>query len=140
MPELHGLMPPLGAMLDEGHRIALLTDGRLSGASGKVLSALHLWPEAAKGGPLARIRDGDIIHIDARKGVLDIEPVGEPFEARTPAPPDGHAAYGVGRELFALFRRNVSQAEAGASPLFDDAPSASPAVVSATLRNREVTA
>ena len=68
MPELHKLMPPLGVLQDRGHRVALVTDGRLSGASGKVPAAIHVTPEAAEGGAIAKIRDGDTIRIDCRDG------------------------------------------------------------------------
>ena len=114
MPELHGMSPVLGILQDRGHRVALVTDGRMSGASGKVPAAIHVTPEAAAGGPLARVRDGDVIHLDPAAGVLEIEAdlTGRPL-ARAPA-----AGEGYGRELFDLFRRSVGGSDAGASVLF----------------------
>ena len=73
MPELHKLMPPLGVLQDRGHRVALVTDGRMSGASGKVPSAIHVTPEAAAGGAIAKVRDGDVIRLDARAGRLEVK-------------------------------------------------------------------
>jgi phosphogluconate dehydratase len=115
MPELHKLIPALGVLLDRGHRVALVTDGRMSGASGKVLAALHCTPEAAAGGPLARLRDGDVVRVDADAGVLEVE--GVDLDAREPAPPPAPeiAGYGTGRELFSGFRQLVGAADEGAS-------------------------
>jgi phosphogluconate dehydratase len=114
MPELHKLTPTLGVLQDRGQRVALITDGRMSGASGKVPAAIHVSPEALPDGPLARVRDGDLIRLDARNGVL--EAVGVDLSARPPAnsppPPSG-----TGRELFALMRMHVNEAEAGASAM-----------------------
>ncbi|MCZ8185696.1 MAG: phosphogluconate dehydratase [Beijerinckiaceae bacterium] len=116
MPELHGLMPILGILQERGQRVALLTDGRLSGASGKILSAIHVTPEAEAGGPIARIVDGDIITIDARRGRLDVHLDEATLGARQPAiGASSLAGSGMGRELFALFRQHVGPAEAGAS-------------------------
>ncbi|MGH3244465.1 MAG: dihydroxy-acid dehydratase, partial [Spirillospora sp.] len=115
MPELHRLTPPLSVLQDRGHRVALVTDGRMSGASGAVPAAIHVSPEAAAGGPLGRVRDGDIVRLDADAGVLEVlVPDGE-FEAREPAagPPPGDA-WGTGRELFRAFRHAVGPAEQGA--------------------------
>ena len=84
MPELHKLMPPLGVLQDRGHRVALVTDGRMSGASGKVPSAIHVTPEAAAGGAIAKIRDGDVIRLDARAGRLEVKVAPEDWAARTP--------------------------------------------------------
>ena len=115
MPELHKLIPPLGALQDLGFRLALVTDGRMSGASGKILSAIHVTPEAAEGGALAKLRDGDVIRIDCAAGVLQVL-VSEAELARrssAPAPETGH--WGTGRELFAPFRQAVSPADRGAS-------------------------
>src|SRR5207302_3400056 len=98
MPELHKLTPPLGVLQDRGHRVALVTDGRMSGASGKVPAAIHVTPEALPDGPLARVRDGDVIRLDGRAGQLDA--VGVDLASRPPAnspPPPA----GTGRELFA---------------------------------------
>src|ERR1700751_985778 len=116
MPELHKLMPPLGVLQDRGHRVALVTDGRLSGASGKVPSAIHVTPGAAAGGAMAKIRDGDIIRLDATNGRLEVKPAGEDWGARTPVEADLSAAHvGVGRELFRAFRASVSAADEGAA-------------------------
>ena len=116
MPELHKLTPALGVLQNRGYRVALVTDGRMSGASGKVPAAIHCSPEALGVGPLSRVRDGDIIRLDAEAGVLEalVDPV--EWAARVPAtaPPE---ADGMGRELFGLFRANANEAERGASPL-----------------------
>jgi phosphogluconate dehydratase len=117
MPELHKLIPALGALQDRGHRVALVTDGRMSGASGKIPAAIHLTPEAAAGGPLARIRSGDVIRVDAPAGLLEVlvsdEELGaRPLQGREPG--DATPA-GTGRELFASFRQLVGTAEHGAS-------------------------
>jgi phosphogluconate dehydratase len=112
MPELHSLTPTLSVLLDRGLKVALVTDGRMSGASGKVPAAIHVSPEAADGGPLARLRDGDLVRVDAVAGRIDVLEPG--FEAREPVRPDlsGNAA-GLGREMFELFRRNAGQAATG---------------------------
>src|SRR5437588_5249731 len=114
MPELHKLVPTLGVLQDRGHKVALITDGRMSGASGKVPAAIHVSPEALPDGPLARVRDGDMIRLDARSGTL--EAVGVDLASRPPAnsPPP---PVGTGRELFALMRMHASDAEAGASAM-----------------------
>ena len=113
MPELHGLTPALSVTMQRGHRVALVTDGRMSGASGKVPSCIHVSPEAAAGGPLARIQDGDIIRVDAVKGTLEVLTNGA--LDRAPATPDlSHNGNGVGRELFEVFRQNVGSADTGA--------------------------
>ena len=114
MPELHALTPVLAVLQDRGLKVALVTDGRMSGASGKVPSAIHLSPEAAAGGPLARVCDGDLIRLDATKGRL--ENLATDFETRPPATADltGNGT-GVGRELFDVFRRNVGLASTGAA-------------------------
>ncbi|WBX84539.1 phosphogluconate dehydratase [Sphingosinicella microcystinivorans] len=116
MPELHKLTPPLGVLQDRGFRVALVTDGRMSGASGKVPAAIHVSPEAEDGGPLARLRDGDIVRLCAARGGLEALVDSAEWDARpaaTPPPP----AFGTGRELFALFRAAADGAEQGASPL-----------------------
>lgn len=116
MPELHKLTPSLGVLQDKGFKVALLTDGRMSGASGKVPAAIHLSPEALGGGPLAKLVDGDVVRICARNGqVTALVPPAE-WEARTPAvaPPP---ALGVGRELFAMFRLHADEAEKGGSAM-----------------------
>lgn len=116
MPELHGLSPILGSLQDAGHKVALVTDGRMSGASGKVPAAIHVAPEAARGGPLARVHDGDMIHLDAKAGTLSIDVSTEDLEARPSAPfrPNASAA-GLGQDLFSGFRENASRADTGAS-------------------------
>jgi phosphogluconate dehydratase len=114
MPELHKLTPTLGVLQDRGHKVALITDGRMSGASGKVPAAIHVSPEALPDGPLARVRDGDMIRLDGRNGTL--EAVGVDLAARpaanSPPPPAG-----TGRELFALMRMHSDHAESGASAM-----------------------
>ena len=114
MPELHSLTPTLAVLQDRGLRVALLTDGRMSGASGKVPAAIHVSPEAAAGGPLARVRDGDLIRLDAVAGTID--DLAPDFESRAPVEADLSAnGAGMGRELFAAFRRNVGPATHGAA-------------------------
>jgi phosphogluconate dehydratase len=116
MPELHKLMPPLGVAQDRGFRVALVTDGRLSGASGKVPAAIHVTPEAAVGGPIAKIRDGDILRVDAPAGRLDVLVEPAEWAARPLENYDLSASRsGVGRELFAAFRASVGKADQGAS-------------------------
>jgi len=113
MPELHSLTPTLAVLQDRGLKVALVTDGRMSGASGKVPSAIHVSPEAANGGPLARVRDGDVIRVDALTGQIDC--LAEDFDQREPVTADlSGNGHGVGRELFAAFRANVGLAETGA--------------------------
>jgi len=114
MPELHKLTPPLGVLQNRGFRVALVTDGRMSGASGKVPCAIHVSPEALGGGAIGLIRDGDIVRVDAVAGTLDALVDGAEWLARTPAPAPA-AADGFGRELFGLFRGAADQAEKGAS-------------------------
>ena len=116
MPELHKLTPPLSVLLDRGHQVALVTDGRMSGASGSVPAAIHLSPEAADGGPLSRLRDGDVIRFDADSGTLEVLVEATEFEARPPsgAPLSDADWIGTGRELFTAFRRSVGPAELGA--------------------------
>lgn len=116
MPELHKLTPALGVLQDRGHAVALVTDGRMSGASGKVPAAIHLVPEAMAGGPIARLRDGDLIRLCARDGALDVAVDAAEFAARADAVVD-RSADGTGRELFALFRAASDNAEAGASAM-----------------------
>ena len=120
MPELHKLTPLLGVLQDRGHAVALVTDGRMSGASGKVPAAIHVTPEAAAGGAIGRLRDGDPLTVDAQAGVLSCDVDAATLAARTPAtpPPDNEA--GVGRELFRVFRQVVSTPEAGASVIFGE--------------------
>jgi phosphogluconate dehydratase len=119
MPELHKLMPPLGVLQDRGHRVALVTDGRLSGASGKVPAAIHVTPEAVDGGPIALVRDGDIVRVDAVAGTLEVLVDADEWASREVATADlSGNEWGIGRELFASFRRIVGPAEAGATVLF----------------------
>ena len=115
MPELHKLMPALGVLQDRGFKVALLTDGRLSGASGKVTSAIHLTPEALDG-PLALVRDGDLITVDPEEGKLELHVEAAELDLRQRAAPDLAPFHqGVGRELFATFRKAASSAEEGAA-------------------------
>jgi phosphogluconate dehydratase len=118
MPELHKLTPPLAVLQGKGFRVALVTDGRMSGASGKIPAAIHLSPEAAAGGPLAKVRDGDLIRLDAVAGTLAVLLPEDEWALRENAvqsesqrAADGH---GLGRELFAGMRRNALTAEEGA--------------------------
>jgi phosphogluconate dehydratase len=119
MPELHKLIPALGALQDRGHHVALVTDGRMSGASGKIPAAIHLTPEAADGGLIAKIQDGDIIRVDATSGALSarIEPADIELRPVKGSAPDDAAWTGTGRELFASFRRHVGATERGASTI-----------------------
>ncbi len=116
MPELHKLTPPLGVLQNRGFRVALVTDGRMSGASGKVPCAIHVSPEALGGGAIGLIRDGDLLRVDAVAGTLDALVDGAEWLARTPAPAPA-AADGFGRELFGLFRGAADEAEKGASAI-----------------------
>ena len=122
MPELHRLTPTLAAMQDRGQRVALLTDGRMSGASGKVLAAIHVVPEAADAGAIGRLRDGDLVRIDAEAGIVEAVVDGATWAARVPEYVAGEHHHGMGRELFALMRAGVGSAEQGASPLVPSAP------------------
>jgi phosphogluconate dehydratase len=115
MPELHKLTPALGVLQDRGQRVAVVTDGRMSGASGKVPAAIHLTPEAAVGGPLARVRDGDLVTLDADAGLLELHVAPYDLEARSAAVPDDSRVVGTGRELFSSFRAAVGPADEGAS-------------------------
>jgi len=119
MPELHKLTTPLAVLMDQGHKVALVTDGRLSGASGKVPAAIHVTPEALQGGNLAKLRDGDIIEIDIHRGVLRVELSADELAEREAATFDvARYRQGMGRELFAALRGNMTSAEQGASALF----------------------
>ena len=117
MPELHSLTPALCLLQDRGRKVALITDGRMSGASGKVPAAIHLTPEAADGGPIARIRDGDIIRLDATAGTLEVKAEGfAGREVERFVQPQS----GLGRELFAPFRQLAAPAELGAGLFFQE--------------------
>jgi phosphogluconate dehydratase len=118
MPELHKLTPPLAVLQNQGFKVALVTDGRMSGASGKVPAAIHVSPEALAGGPLARVRTGDVIRLDAVNGQLEVlvddaEWAARPLATLDPAQAEDNA-HGLGRELFGGMRRNVTSAEEGA--------------------------
>jgi len=114
MPELHSLAPLLGLLQNQGRRVALVTDGRLSGASGKFPAAIHMTPEASRGGPLARVREGDIIRLDGEAGTLELLVDAAEFAAREPAPNTAPAGHDLGRNLFAMSRRLVGPADQGA--------------------------
>jgi phosphogluconate dehydratase len=116
MPELHALTPALSNLQDAGHRVAMVTDGRMSGASGKVPAAIHVSPEILAGGPLGLVRDGDIIRVDATTGTLDALVPAEVWAARRMAVADLSSSHiGMGRELFAVFRNAIGEAEQGAA-------------------------
>jgi phosphogluconate dehydratase len=120
MPELHKLTPPLGVLQNRGFRVALVTDGRMSGASGKVPCAIHLSPEALGGGPIGKVRDGDLIRVCAEEGVLQalVDPAEWDAREQCVAPPP---AQGTGRELFAMLRTHCDEAELGASAMLAEA-------------------
>jgi phosphogluconate dehydratase len=119
MPELHRLTPPLGVLQDRGFKVALVTDGRMSGASGKIPAAIHLTPEAVDGGAIARIKDGDMLRLDAIAGTLEVLVDAAEFDARPLATANlDDNEFGMGRELFASFRRISGPADQGASVLF----------------------
>jgi phosphogluconate dehydratase len=121
MPELHKLITPLGVLQDRGHRVALVTDGRMSGASGKIPAAIHVTPEAAvDASPIARVRDGDLVRLDADAGTIEVLVDHAELACRPAAAPPDRAFAGTGRELFESFRHAVGPADAGAS-IFGDA-------------------
>lgn len=117
MPELHKLTPALGVLQDRGYRVAIVTDGRMSGASGKVPAAIHLTPEAALGGPIGKVRDGDLITVDAASGVVELHVDEAELDARTGTGRalDDDEWVGTGRDLFSAFRASVGRADQGAS-------------------------
>ena len=118
MPELHRLMPSLRVLQARGHRVALVTDGRLSGASGSVPAAIHVTPECLLGGPLAKVRDDDFVRVDARTGSLEVLVDAADFAARVEEVPDLNGnQMGMGRELFHGFRQAAGAAEEGAMVL-----------------------
>lgn len=119
MPELHKLTPPLGVLQDKGYKVALVTDGRMSGASGKVPAAIHVTPEAVDGGNIARIKTGDLLLVDGDTGKLEVLVDAAEFAARVPATADLSANfYGMGREMFGALRQQMTGAEQGACSLF----------------------
>ncbi|GGA73822.1 phosphogluconate dehydratase [Nitratireductor aestuarii] len=121
MPELHKLTPALGVLQDRGYHVALVTDGRMSGASGKVPAAIHVTPEALDGGVIAKVRDGDMVRVDAEAGTLELLVDAQELASRTVEPVDlSHRQHGMGRELFAAFRRIAGRADEGAS-IFEQA-------------------
>ena len=124
MPELHKLTPPLSVLQGKGFRVALVTDGRMSGASGKVPAAIHVTPESHSGGPLGKVRTGDVIRLDAVAGTLDALVDDATWRARETATLSGRQgdgnAHGLGRELFGGMRRNVLPAEEGACTWLQD--------------------
>lgn len=116
MPELHGLMPPLGVLQDKGFKVAIITDGRMSGASGKVPSAIHLSPEAKEGGLISKIESGDMICMDIDRGEITVMVESSILKARSAREPNlSHNQHGFGRELFSTIRQHISSAEVGAS-------------------------
>jgi phosphogluconate dehydratase len=116
MPELHGLLPTLGVLQDKGYKVAVITDGRMSGASGKVPSAIHLTPEAVDGGMIAKIQTGDDITLDIANNLLHLELSDEELNKRVINHPDlSKNDYGMGRELFTMVRKNLSGADEGAT-------------------------
>ena len=119
MPELHQLTPTLSSLQSKGYKVALITDGRMSGASGAVPAAIHVTPECLSGGSLARVQDGDIVRLDSYAGTLEVR-VPEPTLRARPAPKPSlqRNEHGFGRELFATFRDVASDAETGAVSLF----------------------
>ncbi len=114
MPELHQLTPSLSVLQRRGHRVALVTDGRMSGASGAIPAAIHLTPESVHGGPISKLRDGDVVRLDADAGTLDVLVDAQEWLDRDPAPPSHQHQRGTGRELFAVLRRAVGRADEGA--------------------------
>lgn len=114
MPELHKLTPPLGVLQDQGFKVALVTDGRMSGASGKVPAAIHVTPECLLDGPLAKVRNGDVILLDGERGILATRVSETEWAARQLETVDlDQYQHGLGRELFAAFRANAAAAEQG---------------------------
>lgn len=121
MPELHKLTPILGVLLDRGFQVGLVTDGRMSGASGKVPAAIHVSPECVLDGPLAKVRTGDMILLDADAGILNAQVDEQEWQSREVVVPDlSRKTINMGRELFTAFRRHVSSAELGAVSVFDE--------------------
>lgn len=121
MPELHQLTPTLSSLQSKGFKVALVTDGRMSGASGAVPAAIHVTPECLAGGPLEKVQDGDVIHLDSYTGVLEVRVEDAVLRTRqVPRPNLNRNGFGVGRELFATFRASAGDAEAGAASVYGD--------------------
>ncbi len=140
MPELHKLTPALGSLQDQGFHVALVTDGRMSGASGKVPAAIHVSPECCAGGPLARVRNGDLIRLDAEAGTLEAIVADDQWAGRPLATSDlSHNQFGMGRELFVAARQNALSAEEGAS-IFGLAPQPSAPVSANEMPMKEAIA
>ncbi len=119
MPELHKLTPTLAVLQDRGFKVALVTDGRMSGASGKVPAAIHVTPEAGVGGALAKLRDGDLVRLDARAGTLEALVDAAQWQQREAVANDAGEQFGLGRELFAMMRERISSADTGATVFTD---------------------
>lgn len=118
MPELHGLMPFLRVLQSSGLNVALLTDGRLSGASGQILSAIHVTPDTLHNGAIGKVNDGDMVLIDAHAGMMQVEVSQAELDQRPPAKAANEDnENGMGRELFEVFRKHVGDTEAGATVL-----------------------
>ena len=127
MPELHKLTPMLGLLQDQGHRVALVTDGRMSGASGKVPAAIHVWPESCAGGAIGKVRDGDLIELDADAGVLRVQVADADWQSRDTAKIVADPQpLTTGRDLFQLFRTHASHAELGGSIFWNDETAPNP--------------
>jgi len=114
MPELHNLTPSMSVLQSRGLKVALITDGRMSGASGKVPAAIHMSPEALDEGPIAYLQNGDIVTVDAINGSINVENI-KVFDRKVNHPDLSNNSFGVGRELFDIFRNNAGPAKAGAS-------------------------
>ena len=130
MPELHKLTPVLGVLQDQGHRVALVTDGRMSGASGKVPAAIHLTPESRNGGMIAKVRDGDMLTLNCDTGQLTLEVSDAELAARPLPERPADLLWPTGQGLFGLFRQHAAGAEEGASPLLAAMPASLPTAVS----------
>ncbi len=114
MPELHKLTPALASLQEKGFKVALITDGRMSGASGNVPAAIHVTPECSSGGPLSKLRDGDVVRLDSFAGTLGAHVPEDIWNRRENAPAGGISnGHGMGRELFSLFRTHAAPAEQG---------------------------
>jgi len=123
MPELHSLAPLLGMLQNQGRRVALVTDGRLSGASGKIPAAIHVTPEAARGGPIGKVREGDLIRLDGEAGTLEVLVDAQEWDARECTPNTTPHGYDLGRNLFAINREVVTPADHGALSISCGPPS-----------------